>query len=326
MKYLVKQKEFSIFVIVVLLSVVLSFLSPVFLTVENFIDVVEGNVVMAVLAIGMTLIIITSDIDVSVAAITSAVAVIIGNLFMYLPDSWIAVAIVFLAAPIIGMLIGSVNGVLVAYIKIPAIVVTLGTINIINGLVLYFTNGKYINSTNFPEAFLTFASYKIAGIPILIYILAMVIFISWYIMKYTLIGRSVYAIGGNSQSAVRVGIDFKKVKIFVFAYMGFLCGIAAIAQTTYTKAVDPNGLLGMELMVIAAVVLGGTNIQGGRGSIFGTLLCVLLLAIMQNGMILAHIDTFWQNVVTGAIIVIAVSYDQISYRRSQEKIAKIEVV
>jgi simple sugar transport system permease protein/ribose transport system permease protein len=325
MTNIVKQKEFSIFFIVVLLCAVLAFVSPVFLTIENFIDIIEANVVMAVLAIGMTLIIITSDIDVSVAAITTAVAVIIGSLFTHLPDSWVTVTIVFLAAPIIGLLIGSVNGLLVAHIKIPAIVVTLGTINIINGLVLYFTNGNYMNSTNFPQSFLAFANFDLFGIPILVYLLVMVTLFTWYIMKYTLIGRSVFAIGGNSQSAVRVGIDYKKVKVFVFAYMGFLCGIAAIAQTSYTKSVDPNGLLGLELMVIAAVVLGGTNIQGGRGSIFGTLLGVLLLAIMQNGMILAHIDTFWQNVVTGAIIVIAVSYDHLSYKRNQEKLAKIEV-
>jgi simple sugar transport system permease protein len=325
MKSIIKQKEFSIFVIVVLLSVVLSFVSPVFLTFENFLDIIEGNVVMAILAVGMTLVIITGDIDVSVAAATTAVAVIIGSLFGFLPDSWISILILFLIAPVIGIIIGAINGMLVSKIKIPAIVVTLGTLNIINGLVLYLTNGQYLNSTNFPKPFLTFANFELFGIPILIYLLTAVAILTWFILKHTLIGRSVLAIGGKSQSAVRVGIDFDKVKLFVFAYMGFLAGVAAIAQTAYTKAVDPNGLLGVEMMVIAAVVLGGTNIQGGRGSIQGTLLGVLLLAIMQNGMILAHIDTFWQKVVTGAIIVIAVSYDQISYRRQQAKLAKIEV-
>jgi simple sugar transport system permease protein len=325
MKSIIKQKEFSIFVIVLFLCVILSFVSPVFLTFENFLDIIEGNVVMGILAVGMTLVIITGDIDVSVAAGTTAVAVIIGNLFGFLPDSWISILILFLVAPVIGLIIGLVNGMLVSKIKIPAIVVTLGTLNIINGLVLYLTNGQYLNSTNFPKPFLTFANFELFGIPILIYILTAVAVLTWFILKHTLIGRSVLAIGGKSQSAVRVGIDYNKVKLFVFAYMGFLAGIAAIAQTAYTKAVDPNGLLGVEMMVIAAVVLGGTNIQGGRGSIQGTLLGVILLAIMQNGMILAHIDTFWQKVVTGAIIVIAVSYDQISYRRQQTKLAKIEV-
>lgn len=325
MKSIIKQKEFSIFIIIALLIIILSFVSPVFLTLENFLDIIEGNVVLAILAIGMTLIIITGDIDVSVAAVTTAVAVIIGNLFNFLPNSWVSIIILFLVAPIIGMLIGIINGFLVSKIKIPAIVVTLGTLNIINGLVLYLTNGQYLNSTNFPTPFLMFANYEFMGIPILIYLLTVVALLTWYILKYTLIGRSVLAVGGKAQSAVRVGIDYNRIKLFVFAYMGFLAGIAAIAQTSYTKAVDPNGLLGLEMMVIAAVVLGGTNIQGGRGSIQGTLMGVLLLAIMQNGMILAHIDTFWQKVVTGAIIVVAVSYDQISYKRQQAKLSKIEV-
>ncbi|MGY4691333.1 ABC transporter permease [Salibacterium sp. K-3] len=325
MKFLLKQKEFSVLAIVVIISIILSFVSPVFLTVQNLLDIVEGNAVIGILAIGMTLIIITSDIDVSVAALTTAVTVSIGYLFQYLPDSWISVVLIFLIAPLIGMLLGAFNGLLVSKIKIPAIVVTLGTLNIFSGLVLYITNGNYINSTNFPESFMAFSNIEIAGIPILIYLFALVAAGTWFILKYTLIGRSVLAIGGNAQSSVRVGINFEKVKMFVFSYMGFLGGIAAIAQTSYTSAIDPNGLAGLELTVIAAVVLGGANIHGGRGSIPGTLLGVLLLAIMQNGMILARIDTFWQNVVTGAIIVIAVSYDEINHRRNQEKLSNIDV-
>ncbi|MFC7062197.1 ABC transporter permease [Halobacillus seohaensis] len=325
MKAILKQKEMSILAIVILVSIILSTISPVFLTVGNWLDIIEGNAVIGILAIGMTLIIITSDIDVSVAAVTTAVAVSIGYFFQFLPDSWISVLLIFLFAPLIGLVMGLFNGLLVSKIEIPAIVVTLGTLNIIAGLVLYITNGNYINSTNFPSSFMTFANFELLGIPILVYLLGLVAIGTWFILKHTLIGRSVLAIGGNAQSSVRVGIDYKKVKLFVFAYMGVLAGIAAIAQTAYTKAVDPNGMLGLELTVIAAVVLGGANIHGGRGSIHGTLLGVLLLAIMQNGMILARIDTYWQNVVTGAIIVIAVSYDQISYKRSQDKLAKIEV-
>lgn len=325
MNSILKQKEISIAVILILISTILAFVSPVFLTIDNFLDIIEGNVVIGILAIGMTLIIITSDIDVSVAALTTAVAVAIGYLLAFLPDSWVSVLLLFLIAPIIGLIMGIFNGLLVSVIRIPAIVVTLGTLNIIAGLVLYMTNGRYINSTNFPQAFMDFASLDILGIPIIVYLLIIVAVGTWFILKHTLIGRSILAIGGNTQSSIRVGINYKKVKLFVFAYMGFLAGLAAIAQTAYTKSVDPNGMVGLELTVIAAVVLGGANIQGGRGSIHGTLLGVLLLAVMQNGMILARIDTYWQNVVTGAIIVIAVSYDHWSYKRSQEKLARVEV-
>ncbi|WP_164834612.1 ABC transporter permease [Geobacillus sp. JS12] len=210
-------------------------------------------------------------------------------------------------------------------IQIPAIVVTLGTMSMINGLVLYITNGQYLNSTNFPKIFIDFANFQVFGVSILILIFLVVALLTWFILKYTVIGREILAVGGNKESAIRAGINFDKVQIFVFAYMGFLAGIAAIAQVAYTKAVDPNGLVGFELSVIAAVVLGGANIMGGRGTILGTFLGVLLLGIMQNGLILARIDTFWQKIVVGSIILIAVSYDHIQYKRTKDKLAKIEV-
>ncbi|WP_404405094.1 ABC transporter permease [Jeotgalibacillus malaysiensis] len=325
MSGVLKSKEISIVVIILLLSVMITIMNPVFLSSDNLLDIVKGNAVLGILAVGMTLIIITGGIDVSVAAITGAVCVLLGHLMVILPDSILSVLVLFLVGPIIGIALGSLNGVLVAKIKIPAIVVTLGMLSIINGLVLYFTNGQYMNSTSFPQVFMTFSSFEIAGVSVVTMLFIAVAFITWYILKYTLIGREVLAIGGNQESAVRVGINYGKVQIFVFAYMGFLAGIAAIAQTAYTRAVDPNGMLGLELMVIAAVVLGGANIMGGRGTIFGTVLGVLLLGIVQNGLILARIDTFWQKVFTGLIILVAVSYDQIQYRRSQAKLSKIEV-
>lgn len=325
MKSLVKQKEFSVLLIILFISAILTIINPQFLTFGNIIDVIKGNVVVAILALGMTLVIITGGIDVSVAAMTTAVAVTMGSLFAFMPDSWISLLLIFLLAPVMGIVLGLINGFFVSKIKIPAIVVTLGTFNIITGLVLYFTNGRYLNSTNLPDAFISFSNINILGIPILIYILAALALLTWYILKNTKIGRSILALGGNEQSALRVGIDRQKVLLFVYGFMGFLAGFAAIAQTAYTKAVDPNGLLGLELIVIAGVVIGGTNIQGGRGTVHGTLLGVLLMAILENGMILAHIDTFWQKVVIGAVIVIAVSFDQISYRRQQAKLAKIQV-
>nr|WP_255437464.1 ABC transporter permease [Thalassobacillus sp. CUG 92003] len=280
---------------------------------------------MGILAIGMTLVIITGGIDVSVAAVTTAVTVFVGFLMMNLPDNFLSVVIIFIAAPLFGMLLGSINGFFVAKIKIPAIVVTLGTLSIFNGGIIYLTSGQYTNSTNFPQVFMDFSNLDIFGISILVYILFAVALCTGYILKYTTIGRSVFAIGGNQQSAVRVGINQDRVQLFVFAFMGFLAGIAAIVQIAYTKAIDPNGLAGLELTVIAAVVLGGANLMGGRGSIKGTLLGVLLLAITENGLILARIDTFWQRVVVGLIILIAVSYDAIQNKRAERKRSTIEV-
>jgi simple sugar transport system permease protein/ribose transport system permease protein len=325
MNAILKSKEISIAAIVLLLCITLTFISPVFLTADNILDVLKGNAVIGILAVGMTLVIITGGIDVSVAAVTSAVCIIIGKLLLIMPDSPISILLLFLIAPLLGVLLGSINGFLVSKIQIPAIVVTLGMMSIINGLVLYITNGQYLNSTNFPKIFISFATFEVFGVSIVILLFIAIAILTWYILKYTLIGREVLAIGGNKDSAIRVGINFDKVQIFVFSYMGFLAGVAAIAQTAYTKAVDPNGMLGLELMVIAAVVLGGANIMGGRGTILGTFLGVLLLGIVQNGLILARIDTFWQKVFTGLIILLAVSYDHIQYKRTKDKLAKIEV-
>ncbi|WP_019119868.1 ABC transporter permease [Brevibacillus massiliensis] len=322
---LFRQKEFGIAVVLLLLCGVISLINPVFLSFDNVIDVIKGNAVLGILAIGMTLVIITGGIDVSVAAVTSAVAVILGHVMLGLPDGFLSLMLLFLLAPLCGIALGLLNGLLVAKIKIPPIVVTLGTMSIINGSILFFTNGVYLNSTNFPKVFISFADSRLFGVSILIYILFAVALLTWFILKHTVAGRFVYAIGGNRTAAGRVGINLDRIQLFVYGYMGFLAGVAAIAQTAYTKAVDPNGLLGFELTVIAAVVIGGANILGGSGSVAGSLLGALLLGVMQNGLILLHIDTYWQKVVVGLVILAAVSYDHLQRKRAEEKLMKVEV-
>jgi simple sugar transport system permease protein len=320
-----KLKELSLMGMVVLLCCVFSFNNPVFFTFENLTDILKGNVVLIILAMGMTLVIISGGIDVSVAAMTVSIEVMIGQLFKVLPDSPASIILIFLAAAGMGIVLGSINGLLVAKVKIPPIVVTLGTMSIMNGMVLFLTNGVYMNSSNFPKIFIRFSNFNLFGISILIYLMLFAVVLTWYCLKYTYLGRSVYAIGGNSQSAQRIGINLSGVQIFVYGYMGFLAGIAAVCLASYTKAVDPNGMLGVEFSVIAAVVIGGANILGGNGSVWHSLLGALLLALMANGLILSHIDTFWQKIVIGCVILLAVSYDQMQRKRSDGRIAKIEV-
>lgn len=325
MKNLLKSKETGIAAIILIVCITITIINPVFLTVDNIMDVIKANTVLGILALGVTLIIITGGIDVSVAAVTSAVAVSIGYLMTHLPNHPMSLLIVFIVAAVIGVALGSLNGFFVAKYNIPPIVVTLGTMSIISGMVLFITNGNYMSGANFPDVFTNFSRFTIFGVSILIYMLIFFAILTWIILKYTVIGRSIYAFGGNKVSAVRVGINVKKVQYFIYGYMGFLAGMAAIAQTAYIRAVDPNGLIGFELTVIAAVVIGGASILGGNGSIIGTLLGTLLLGVMQNGLILASVASYWQNVVTGAIILIAVSYDHIQKRRLDSTLTQIEV-
>jgi simple sugar transport system permease protein len=320
-----KSKEMGILAVLVVLCLLLSLKTSAFLTLDNIQDIFKGNTVLAILAMGMTLVIITGGIDVSVAAVTSAAMVITGHSMKLLPDSPVAIVAAFGIAIASGLLLGLLNGLLISKIRIPPIVATLGTMSVINGSILYFTNGVYLNNSNFPAVFIRFSDYKIAGISILIYIIAIVTIFTWYVMKYMTIGRAVFAIGGNAVSAVRAGINLERTQLFVYGYMGFLAGIAAMTQLAYTKAVDPNGMLGFELTVISAVVIGGANILGGNGSVWGTLLGVVLLGVMQNGLILSHIDTYWQKVIVGLVILTAVSYDFLQRKRTESKLLKVEV-
>ncbi len=325
MKKIIQQKEFGIALVVILISILLTSLSPAFLTLENILDILKANSVLGILAIGMTLIVITGGIDVSVAAVTAAVTVVIGKLAVSLGSNGYSLWIIFIVALLAGAAFGFINGILIAKTQIPPIVASLGTMSIISGLTLYVTNGNYVNSSMLPKAFIQFSDFKVGGVSILIIIFLLVAIFTWFLLRYLNVGRDILSFGGNPVSSMRVGINSTKVQLFVYTYMGLLAGIAGIVQTAYNKGVDPNGFSGFEMMVIAAVVLGGSNISGGSGSILGTVLGVLLLGIMQNGLILARINTFWQDVFVGLIIILAVSYEVIKRRREEAGLAKVEV-
>ncbi|MCL6443497.1 MAG: ABC transporter permease [Alicyclobacillus sp.] len=325
MRKLLRSKEAPIASILVLLCMVLALRNPGFLSIGNILDILKGGAVLCILAFGMTLVIITGGIDVSVAAMTSASAVLVGTWMPLLGNGPAALAALFAVAALTGVVMGIVNGVLVAYVRIPPIVVTLGTLSVIGGLTRYLTNGNYINSTNFPVTFMHFADFKVAGVSILIYMFILLGIVTGYLLKYLRIGREIFAVGGNPVSSMRAGISVSRVQLFVYAYMGLLAGFAAMALTAYNKAVDPNGMSGFELTVIAAVVLGGANILGGSGSMVGTVLGALLLEVINNGLTLARIGTYWQQIVIGVIILASVSYDAIRRRQVERQLSRIEV-
>ncbi|APC09200.1 ABC transporter permease [Neomoorella thermoacetica] len=330
MKQLTKSKEIWILLMLIVLSVLISSNSNVFLRPDNLLDLLKNNAVLGILALGMTLIIITGGIDVSVGAIVAALTVLIGKFMVTFGGNLL---VIFLIAISGGIIIGIINGTLVARANIPAIVVTLGTMSIINGLMLYYTNGTWINGI--PMWFIDFgkitlfkfsdASGNIVGFPIQIVILLLMVLLTWALLKYTLIGRAVYAVGGNPVSARRVGINIERTLIFVYAYMGFLAGVAAVVHTSIMRQVDPNAFLGFEMQVIAAVVVGGANIMGGSGSVLGTLLGVLFLAVLNNGLILMHIPTFWQKIIVSLIIIFAVSFDVMQKKRIEKSLPKVDI-
>lgn len=320
MKKFVKRKEFAILIITLLVVLVISLMNSAFLGIENLLDLLKGNVVLGIMAFGMLPVIISSGIDLSVSSTIVFSSVVCGKMMTLLDTNLFCVT---LAAILSGILIGLINGIIIAQIKIPPIITTLSMMGILLGAVLLFTNG--VNISNMPDWFRKFGMLTVGGIPIQIIIFAAVGVLTWFILRYTLIGRGVYAIGDNEQSALRVGYNVKHIQIFIYSYCGALTGLAALMNTSIMQQVDPNTFSGFELNVISAVVIGGASTMGGVGTVFGTVLGVVLLGIINNGLILAKIPTFWQGIVMGSIILIAISADMISHKRAQNKLVHVDV-
>jgi len=320
MRQLFRSKEAGILLIIIVLAAVITLKNPVFLTSENLLDLAKNNTVIGIVALGMLPVIITGGIDVSVGAMTAAVTIIIGKFMVNFGGNLV---LVFLLGCVSGALLGAFNGLLVSKLNLPPIVVTLGSMSIINGLMLYYTGGSWI--TNIPQWFISFGRIKVVGIPIQIFFLVLAAVLTYVVLKYTLMGRGIFAIGGNPVAAVRAGFHKERILLFLYSYLGFLVGLAAVVHTSIMRQVDPNAFTGFEMNVIAAVVLGGANVLGGEGSVFGTILGVTVLAVIQNGLILAWIPTYWQQIVVGIIILAAVCLDVIQNRRRQARIARIDV-
>ena len=330
MKLKMKIKELPLILILTVLCVIIGIVNPVFFTIENFLDILKSNLVLAIMAMGMLLVLLTGGIDVSVASIISAVTVISGISLVHISSN---IFMLIIIACLSGTLMGFVNGLLIAKLKIPPIVATLGTMSIILGLVLYLTNGTWI--TNIPTSFISFgriilfpsqlAEGRTIGLPVQILFLVPVVLLTWFILNKTVIGRGIYAIGGNRESADRIGFKSERILIFVYSFEGFLIGIAAVAHTSIMRQVDPNAFLGFEMQVIAAVVLGGASVLGGYGTVLGTIIGISLFCVINNGLILLHIPVFWQKIVVGLIIISSISIDMIQKRQMEKNKTRVDV-
>jgi ribose/xylose/arabinose/galactoside ABC-type transport system permease subunit len=325
-----KIRELPILLVLIGISVIITIANPSFATAENLLSLFKGNLTLAIMSLGMLVVILTGGIDVSVASIITAAAVITGYSLIHFSSN-IFVAILIACA--VSTAIGFINGFFVSKLKIPPIVTTLGTMSIIQGIVLYKTNGNWI--TGIPDSFIqwgrtmfpsfTLANGRVIGFPIQGYILIPAIILTWFILRYTVLGRGVYAIGGNLESAERIGYKSGRLLTFVYAYEGFLIGLAAVSHTSIMRQVDPNAFLGFEMQVIAAVVLGGASTLGGNGSVLGTLLGVAIFCVINNGLILMKIPTFWQKIVVGVIIVGSIAIDMAQKQRAERKQVRVDV-
>ncbi|MFB9758331.1 ABC transporter permease [Ectobacillus funiculus] len=297
--------QYSTIVILVLMCVVLSVLTSNFLEVNNLLNVLKQISIIAILAAGMTFVILTGGIDLSVGS-TVALS---GVISVMLSQQGVNAIIAMAAGVAIGVAAGFVNGYLTAKVKLPAFIVTLGSFTYIRGLAYVVSAGYPIVLTD--PLFKFFGAGDIVGIPTPIFIMAFIYVITFFILKYTMFGRHVYAIGGNEEAASLTGIKVGATLIKVYVISGLLSGLAGVVLAGRLYSGQPTAGVGFELDAIAAVILGGTSFTGGVGTIRGTIIGALIMGVLSNGLTLLNVSYYWQLVIKGAVIILAVLLDRL---------------
>ncbi|PRR79708.1 ABC transporter permease [Clostridium vincentii] len=293
----------------VLLCIVITFVTPNFLTLTNITNVFTQVSVNAIIAIGMTFVILTGGIDLSVGS-TLAIS---GSLAASIIKSTGNVPLAVLVASLVGISVGLINGLLISKGKLQAFIVTLATMTIFRGLTLVFTDGTPISKL--PESFVNLGNGKIGFMPIPVIITVVVAAFAIYLLSKTRFGRYLYALGGNEDSARLSGINTSKIKVLAYVISGFAASIAGVIITSRIGSASPNAGMGFELDAIVAVVIGGTSLAGGEGRITGTIIGALVIGVLNNGLNLMNVSPFYQSIVKGLVILIAVLLD----RKSRKK-------
>lgn len=286
----------------VVLCIALFIATPNFLTTSNLLNVGVQASVIAVMAFGVTFVIVAGGIDLSVGSVAALSGMISAVVYtqMGIPG-WLALA----AGLATGAAMGAISGVAVAFGKLPAFIATLAMLSVARGLTLVVSDGRPIST---PEI-VNLLGTNVVGVPMPIFVTILAALIGAFILNYTVIGREMYAVGGNLEAARLSGINVKKVLITVFVLAGLYAGLAGMLMSGRLTSAQPQAGAGYELDAIAAVVIGGASLQGGVGRITGTLVGALVLAVIRNGMNLLNVSSFWQQVVIGLVIAIAVGID-----------------
>ncbi len=289
----------------VLLIIIVGFLSPDFLTIGNLLNVLRQSSTNGLIAFGMTLVILTAGIDLSVGSILA----FSGASTALLLQADIAPLLVLIIGLCIGVFVGACNGMLIAYAKLQPFIVTLSTMTIFRGLTLVITQGKPVSIAHSGVLFENLGTGYWLGIPIPVYVLFFFCIALWFVLHNTILGRAIYALGGNEKASYIAGIKTRFVKIVVYANSGFFSTLAGMILISRLSSSQPTLGSGFELEAIAAVVIGGTTLAGGRGKIFGTLLGILVIAALNNSLNLLGVSSFYQQVVKGLVILLAVLFD-----------------
>ncbi|WP_019614596.1 ribose ABC transporter permease [Psychromonas ossibalaenae] len=303
-EWFIEQKSL---IALIMLVVVVSFLNEYFFTVDNILNILRQTSVIAILAAGMTLVILTAGIDLSVGSILALCGAFAASMISMEIPVLIAVPVSLLG----GAALGSVAGVIIAKGKVQAFIATLVTMTLLRGVTMVYTDGRPISTgfTDVADAFAWFGTGYVFGIPVPVWMMAGVFAGIWYLLNHTRFGRYIYALGGNESATLLSGINVDRIKIGVYSICGLLSALAGIIITSRLSSAQPTAGMGYELDAIAAVVLGGTSLAGGKGRIMGTLIGALIIGVLNNALNLLDVSSYYQMIVKAVVILLAVLVD-----------------
>lgn len=330
-KRVLSRNEPYLLLVLVVLIVVVSILNPRFFSGENFFAILRTYSFIGILSIGFLIVLISGGLDISFTATATVAQYAMAVVLSSYHD--IPIVVVIVLPIIIGAILGSVNAFLIHFLKAPSIIITIATLNAYYGILQFVSKGRWIY--DFPQWFRAFPNIKLIqfvnengayyGLSIITAIWIVLLIGATFLLRYTVLGRNIYALGGNLEAARRGGLNVLRLRIFVYSFMGCMAGVGAIVHAMVTQTVAPNALLGQEFDVVTAVVLGGANIFGGAGTISGTLLGVCLVAVIKNALTIVRVPEYWHQAFIGGVLLLSVSITAIQAKLVRRKQRVIDV-
>ncbi|MCX5494470.1 ABC transporter permease [Kaistia dalseonensis] len=310
LRHLGSLRELALLLMIAALIAGMSILSPYFLTPANFQAIVVGMVPTAIIVVGMTILLVSGSFDLSVGSVLALSSTVVALLLL----AKVPIPLAILAALLVGVGFGLANGLIVTMLGVNPLIATLGTMSIARGAALVFTEGFSLSSL--PPAFGVFGKTQILGLPLMAWIMVAIVIAGDVALRRTRFLRQVYFIGGSEKAAALSGIAVNRVRIVCFVVSGLLASVAGVLLASRLMSGTPTAGNGLELQALAAAVIGGASLRGGEGTIFGAVLGVVFVALISNAMTMLAVSMYWQMIVTGLVLVIAVAVDMLTRRKS----------
>jgi ribose transport system permease protein len=292
-----KSKELMLFYILLVICSGISIINPQFITIDNLLTIIKQTTIVTIVAAGQTFVIASGGIDLSVGYLMGMSTI----LMPYALSKGVGIVPAILIGIAVSTMLGLLNGVMITKLKLPPFIITLGMANIARGMILVITQGFVIPVKNELISFLGMGDIGI--FPVMTLFLPVFVFLGWFILRKSVFGSHVLAIGGNETATRLSGVRVHLKKTMVYTLCGFFCGIAGILMTARLNGGNPNAGLSIDMDSIGAVIIGGTSLSGGSGTVIGTMIGAILMGVIRNGLVLVNVDLYWQTIVTGVIVI-----------------------